>query len=181
MALMANRSGHMETVYIGLGSNLSDPVRQLLDAWSELHCLPSTRCLALSSLYLSEPVGPAGQPRYINAAARIETVLSPFQLLEALQQIENRHQRVREIKWGPRTLDLDILLFGSRTINEERLVIPHPQLRLRNFVLAPLLDLDPLLALPDGSAVRQYMAACGSQGLRRWNCDLSSTASGSSL
>lgn len=158
----------METVYIGLGSNLDEPAEHVLRAWGDLHHLPDTRCQALSSLYHSEPVGPPGQPDYVNAAAKIETALTPLELLDSLHAIEGRHQRVRTDKWGPRTLDLDMLLFGTHVIKDLHLQIPHPQLRSRNFVLAPLADLDPGLALPCGALISDLLKACGWHGLARW-------------
>ncbi len=168
-----NSCKEMETVYIGLGSNLGNPVTHVLEAWRDLHCIPTTCCQALSSLYSSDPLGPADQPPYVNAAARIQTGLTPYQLLDLLHEIEAQHQRVRETHWGARTLDLDILLFGTRVIREDRLEVPHPQMHRRNFVLAPLLDLDPALSFPDGTSISSRLADCGTQGLKRWARDLS--------
>ncbi len=176
-----NNSIEMETVYVGLGSNLDVPVTHVLEAWRDLHCVPATHCQALSALYHSEPHGPEDQPLYVNAVAKISTGLLPHQLLDSLQAIEDQHQRVRRTRWGARTLDLDILLFGTRVIVDERLEIPHSQLRLRNFVLAPLLDLDPSLSLPDGTPIRRCLEICGNQGLTRWARELPSTDIGLSL
>src|SRR5690554_5205122 len=109
----------MEPVYIGLGSNLAEPQQQLRDALNALERIASTRLVATSSFYLSDPLGPADQPRYVNAVAALETALTPLQLLDALQAIELAQGRERKAeRWGPRSLDLDILLFGDRLIDE---------------------------------------------------------------
>lgn len=129
------------TCYIGLGSNLDNPLQQVQQAINELDAMPSSRLLAVSSFYRSAPVGPQDQDDFINAVAEIETALDPWQLLDALQSIENSHRRVRVQHWGPRTLDLDILLYGSRQLNDDRLVVPHAQIALRSFVLQPLKEL----------------------------------------
>ena len=116
----------MERVYIGLGSNLAEPQQQLRCALMALDALPDSRLVAVSSLYASDPLGPADQPRYNNAVAALDTSLAPLQLLDALQAIEQAQGRERKAeRWGPRTLDLDILLFGQRLIDEPRLTVPH--------------------------------------------------------
>lgn len=137
-----------ETVYVGLGSNLDKPRSQVEQALAELNHISGCRLQARSSLYASKPMGPQDQPDYINAVASLECVLEPAQLLNELQQIEQQHNRVRERRWGPRTLDLDILLFGNRTIDEPDLVIPHPGIGDRSFVLVPLAELTPDLVIP---------------------------------
>lgn len=157
----------MTLVYIGLGSNLDDPLRQVQDALQELDGIANTRVLARSSLYRSDPVGPPGQPDYVNAVAALETDLEPEALLDALQAIEQAHQRVRKIHWGPRTLDLDILLFGDRVIASERLTVPHAWMLERNFVLWPLAEIAPDLQLPDGSALSSHLVHCGLGTLER--------------
>ena len=134
--------------YIGLGSNLEGPVEQLLKAFGELNELPQTRLVNRSPLYRSPPLGPAGQPDYVNAVARLQTVLEAHALLDGLQAIERAHGRVRGERWGPRTLDLDLLVYGERRIDSERLVVPHPQMHRRAFVLIPLYDVAPELFLP---------------------------------
>jgi 2-amino-4-hydroxy-6-hydroxymethyldihydropteridine diphosphokinase len=153
-------------VFIGLGSNLADPRSQVLTAYAAMNQLPKTRCLALSPLYQSRAIGPV-QPDYINAAARVSTDLAPVELLEALQDIERRQHRVRIEHWGPRTIDLDILLIDDLTINHERLTVPHPYLSERSFVLAPLHDLAPDLRLPDGSSLAERLQACDRDALTR--------------
>ncbi|MCW8918200.1 MAG: 2-amino-4-hydroxy-6-hydroxymethyldihydropteridine diphosphokinase [Gammaproteobacteria bacterium] len=137
--------------YIGLGSNLASPLRQVRVAISELAQLPQTALVAVSPLYRSTPLGPAGQPYYINAVAAIDTRLSPLALLDGLQAIERRHGRQRgAVRWGPRTLDLDLLLYGEAVIDEPRLTVPHAEMAQRGFVLRPLADIAPLLRLPNG-------------------------------
>jgi len=146
--------------YIGLGSNLDNPRQQVNDALQELTTLAQTQLLCHSSLYRSDPVGPPGQPDYINAVALLETALEPEALLDALQGIEQAHQRVRKLHWGPRTLDLDILLYDDRIIDSERLIIPHAWMLERSFVLWPLAEIAPDLVLPDGSALQQHLTSC---------------------
>jgi len=134
--------------YIGLGSNLEDPVRQVRRALDELNALPQTRLLRRSPLYRSPPHGPAEQPDYVNAVAMLETRLDPQALLDGLHRIEHRHGRVRAMHWGPRTLDLDLLLYADRRIDSQHLTVPHPQMHQRAFVLVPLHDIAPDLRLP---------------------------------
>lgn len=158
----------MERVYIGLGSNLAEPLAQLRDAFDALAQLPDSQLAATSALYASDPLGPADQPRYVNAVAALDTALTPLQLLDALQAIEQRQGRQRKAeRWGPRTLDLDILLFGERLIDEPRLVVPHYHLHARAFVLYPLADVAPNLTLPDGRTLQALLAACPFVGLER--------------
>ena len=145
--------------YIGLGSNLVSPVRQVRRAIAELAQLPQSRLVAVSRLYRSRPMGPADQPDYINAVAAIETRLQPLELLDGLQAIEQAHQRKRGAeRWGPRTLDLDLLLFADERIQNERLTVPHVGIAERSFVLRPLLDIDAALQLPGGESVQQQLA-----------------------
>lgn len=151
--------------YIGLGSNLANPRQQVAQALLALAAIPQTQLLANSPLYRSAPIGPGVQPDYVNAVALLETALNPLALLDALQAIEQDHQRVRIEHWGPRTLDLDILLLDQLHIDSERLKVPHPYLRQRNFVLYPLADISPELHLPDGTSLQQLMAECPRAGL----------------
>lgn len=160
------------TAYIGLGANLGDPVRTLLAALQALQAVPETRLTGLSRLYRSAPVGPAGQPYYFNAAARIETGLTAHALLTALQMIENQHGRTREVRWGARTLDLDLLLYGKDEIRTSSLIVPHIELKNRNFVVIPLLDIDPDLSLPDGTALAALPVAHDRRGLERLDTDI---------
>lgn len=133
--------------YIGLGSNLDDPRAQVERASRTLQKLdPAMR---LSSLYMSAPMGPQDQPHFINAVAEMRTCLSPEALLDELQAIEQAHGRKRDQHWGPRTLDLDLLVYGDEKISTPRLVVPHPGLPERAFVLYPLAELAPALRIPE--------------------------------
>lgn len=154
----------MERVYIGLGSNLAEPAEQLRQALAALQQLPRTCLAAVSSFYVSDSLLP-GQPRYTNAVAALDTALQPLQLLDALQAIELGQGRERGERWGPRTLDLDILLFGQRLIDEPRLRVPHYQMHLRAFVLYPLAEIAADLELPDGRPLGELLAACPFEGL----------------
>lgn len=153
--------------YIGLGSNLANPLAQVEQAFAELAELPHSALVARSALYSSTAVGPGEQPDYVNAVALLETELAPVELLDALQAIEQSHQRVRIEHWGPRTLDLDILLLDQQIIDSERLKVPHPYLTQRNFVLYPLADITPDLHLPDGRKLHELLAQCPRDGLAR--------------
>jgi len=154
----------MATVYIALGSNIDSPHSQLDSALAALSQHPRIELVATSNRYQTPPIGPQ-QPDFINAAAQLSTDLSPLDLLDALQAIEQQQHRVRSIHWGPRTLDLDILLYDNFVIESERLTIPHPRMVERGFVLVPLADLDAQLALPSGETVAQLLANCSQQGI----------------
>ena len=158
----------MERVYIGLGSNLAEPLRQLQAALAAIAELPHSQLVTTSSFYASDPLGPPDQPRYVNAVAALDTELAPLELLDALQRIEQEQGRVRKAeRWGPRTLDLDILLFGERMLHDERLTVPHYHMHARAFVLYPLAELAPSLQLPDGRVLTELLAACPFTGLER--------------
>lgn len=155
-----------EVVCVALGSNLQDPPAQVQDALQELDGIPATRVLRHSHLYRSAPMGPGDQPDYINAVAMLETSLAPHALLRELQAIETRHGRVRDAqRWGPRTLDLDILLFGERRIAQADLTVPHPGLHVRAFVLYPLSEIAPDLTIPGHGRVRDLADRCDGEGL----------------
>lgn len=145
----------MHRAYIGLGSNLDNPRRQVERALEALDRLPLTRCRETSRLYASRPVGPQDQPDFVNAVARLDTALSPLALLDQLQALEQRQRRVRSRHWGPRTLDLDLLLYDDEVIDHPRLRVPHAQMHQRGFVLVPLAEIAPTLVLPDGSALTE--------------------------
>ena len=151
--------------YIALGSNLENPGLQLQRAVDEIASIHSIELMACSQLYLSDPLGPEGQPDYCNAVVKISTQLEPLALLDAMQAIEQSHGRVRTVRWGPRTLDLDILLYGNKVIESERLTIPHYQMHARNFVLCPLSDINPELILPGGKLLSELVQQQGKQGL----------------
>lgn len=157
----------MERIYIGMGSNLAAPDQQLRSAIEALAQLPGTTVAGVSAFYQSDSLLP-GQPRYTNAVAALDSCLAPLELLDALQAIENDQGRERLERWGPRTLDLDILLFGERLIDEPRLTVPHYQMHLRAFVLYPLAELAPAtLQLPDGARLSALLEACPFIGLER--------------
>jgi 2-amino-4-hydroxy-6-hydroxymethyldihydropteridine diphosphokinase len=153
--------------YIGLGSNLSDPQMQLEQALSALAALPACRELKASSFYRSRPMGPQDQPEYINAVASLETDLGPEALLDALQAIEKAQGRVRDERWGSRTLDLDILLYGDELLGSDRLTIPHPGLPEREFVLYPLYELAPDLVIPGQGDLVTIYHRCAPNGIER--------------
>ena len=153
--------------FIGLGSNLENPVTQVATALVELTTLPQCRNLAHSSLYRSDPVGPPGQPDYINAVACLETCLPPLELLDQLQALEQQHERVRIQHWGPRTLDLDLLLYGNQQINCERLTVPHAYLSERNFVLYPLAEIAPEQCIPGQENLQKLLKSCKIDTLER--------------
>lgn len=155
----------MVRAYVGLGSNLDDPERQLRRALEALAQLPQTRLAGCSRFYRSAPLGPQDQPDYINAVAALETTLEAEALLDALQAIESAQGRVRLRRWGPRTLDLDLLLYGDAVLATPRLTVPHPGLAERNFVLYPLADLAPEMVLPDGRALTDLLKQCDATGL----------------
>ncbi|MBQ4843947.1 MULTISPECIES: 2-amino-4-hydroxy-6-hydroxymethyldihydropteridine diphosphokinase [unclassified Pseudoalteromonas] len=141
----------MRTVYIGLGANLDNPSAQLHSAIATLKKVTTCELLAVSKFYASKPMGPQDQPDYVNAVAKLTTSLAPEPFLDVLQSIELEQGRQRKNeRWGARTLDLDILLFGNEVIDSQRLVIPHYGLCEREFVVYPLLEIEPYLVLPDG-------------------------------
>lgn len=153
--------------YIGLGSNLADPLEQVKTAISNLQLLPDTQLLTWSALYASPPMGPQDQPDYINAVAAIETALTADQLLNALQDIEHQQGRIRHRHWGERTIDLDVLLYGQNEIDELRLQVPHPGIALRAFVLYPLAEIAPDLNIPNAGKIEYLLQHCPRNGLRK--------------
>jgi 2-amino-4-hydroxy-6-hydroxymethyldihydropteridine diphosphokinase len=159
----------MKTVYIGLGSNLSgsmgDPQKQLQTALAKISDHPEIHQLNTSSFYRTSPVGPQDQPDFINAVAQAKTSLTPLALLDYLQQIENDHGRERKEYWGARTLDLDILIFGQQSIRNSRLIIPHPRIEERAFVLVPLLEVKPNFSSASGKSTADLLAKCSDQGI----------------
>ena len=158
----------MIDAYIALGSNLEDPPRQLQLAIDALGALPESRLIRVSPGYSSPAVGPGQQPDYINAVAHLATRLGPEQLLDHLQAQETLQGRTRSLRWGPRTLDLDILLYGDLQLCTERLTIPHPALAQRNFVLYPLADLcETNFVLPDGTELGTLLEDCPRGDLRQ--------------
>lgn len=156
----------MAKCYIGLGANLQQPAEAIASALAKLHVHSDVSNLQCSSLYHSKPMGPQDQPDYVNAVAAFETKLEPLLLLDLLQTIEQEHGRLRERYWGPRTLDLDILLIDNRTIDNERLKVPHPGIELREFVVIPLAEIAPELDLPNGKSVKSLALSIPDNELR---------------
>ncbi|KJY80049.1 2-amino-4-hydroxy-6-hydroxymethyldihydropteridine diphosphokinase [Vibrio nigripulchritudo] len=160
----------MITVYIAVGSNLSDPVTQALQGIEALKSIPNTEFVRASSLYSSTPMGPQNQPDYINAVVEIKTSLTPLELLDSTQKIELEQGRVRkDERWGPRTLDLDIVLYGNEVIDSERLTVPHYGMKVREFVLYPLAEIAPSLTLPDGTQLQTLLKQVDRNGLNVWS------------
>lgn len=153
--------------YIGLGSNLKSPERQLLAAFDALDAAPGIRLVKRSSLYRTVPIGYAQQPDFFNAVAEVRTILSPHELLEALLAIERSRGRVREFPNAPRTLDLDILIYGDVQMNDGQLILPHPRAHLRAFVLRPLLEIAPDCVIPGRGPAQSWLAAADDQGISR--------------
>ena len=156
----------MITAYVGLGANLGDLRRTLEAALVDLADLKDLSVEAVSGAWRSAPVGCEG-PDYLNAVARVRTGLAPLALLEALQAIEQRHGRERPYVNAPRTLDLDLLLYGDETLALERLTVPHPRLHQRAFVLKPLLELDPALSAPGLGDLRSHLPGVADQAIER--------------
>lgn len=150
----------MHTAYIGLGSNLDQPIAQIMKALRALDNLPNSFLLSYSSIYSSDPMGDVQQEPYVNAVAKLSTQYSPIELLDQLQAIEQSQARVRIERWGPRTIDLDLLLFDHTIMTSERLTIPHYGLKDRDFVVVPLLEIAPTLRLPDGTLLEDCMSNC---------------------
>ncbi|MFQ5994040.1 MAG: 2-amino-4-hydroxy-6-hydroxymethyldihydropteridine diphosphokinase [Acidiferrobacterales bacterium] len=159
-----NNSDRSARAYIGLGSNLDDPVAHVRAGIDALGALPHTLSERCSSLYRTAPLGPVAQPDFINAVCRVVTALAPDTLMYALLEIERQRGRVRQGgRWGPRTLDLDLLLYGQRQLCTDDLVVPHPRLHERAFVLYPLMELDPDLVIPGRGRVSELLRGCAQQ------------------
>jgi 2-amino-4-hydroxy-6-hydroxymethyldihydropteridine diphosphokinase len=147
----------MTRAAVALGSNMEDPEKQVERGFEEIAALPDTRLLGRSRLYRTAPVGYVDQPDFVNACALVETKLAPHALLDHLLAVEKRHGRVRAIPNGPRTLDLDIILYGDRVIDEPGLKVPHPRAHERAFVLTPLVDVWPDARIPGKGAARELL------------------------
>ncbi|WP_158781772.1 2-amino-4-hydroxy-6-hydroxymethyldihydropteridine diphosphokinase [Pantoea sp. BAV 3049] len=159
----------MNRVYLALGSNLADPLHQVQAALDALAALPQTTLVTTSSFYRTPPYGPPNQPDYLNAAVALDTGLEPEALLDLTQRIELDQGRVRkDERWGPRTLDLDIMLFGDLTLNTPRLIVPHYDIRNRAFMLVPLLSIAPEIAFPDGSRAAEILATLDASAIQPW-------------
>jgi 2-amino-4-hydroxy-6-hydroxymethyldihydropteridine diphosphokinase len=156
------------TAYIGLGSNLADPLSQLKKARLAIAALAQVQELSFSSFYHSAPVGPQDQPDYVNAVMAISTDLAALDLLHCLQKIEHEQGRIRTgERWGARTLDLDLLLYGEQQINLPELIVPHPEISNRAFVLYPLQEIAPTLVLPVLGAIEHLIAQCPAAHLKK--------------
>ena len=158
----------MTISYIAIGANLNNPFKQVQTALKHLSTLPQIRCLFYSSFYQSRPFGPSNQPDYINVVAAIETELPVQALLKALQRIEDKQgrRRRREARWGPRVVDLDILLYRDLFFQDEDLTIPHPGLSVREFVLYPLAEIAKGLILPTGESILELKEKCPNRGIK---------------
>jgi len=159
----------MTLVYIALGSNLASPLTQVNAAIAALGTLPDSRIVAVSGFYRTPPLGPQDQPDYLNAAVALETSLAPEALLDHTQRIELDQGRVRKAeRWGPRTLDLDIMLFGDETLATPRLTVPHYDMKYRGFMLWPLFEIAPELRFPDGETLASVLARLGAAKPASW-------------
>ncbi|EOL9007513.1 2-amino-4-hydroxy-6-hydroxymethyldihydropteridine diphosphokinase [Cronobacter sakazakii] len=157
----------MTLAFIALGSNLAEPLTQVNNALAALARIPGSRVVATSSFYRTPPLGPQDQPDYLNAAVALETTLSAEALLDNTQRIELEQGRVRKAeRWGPRTLDLDIMLFGDATINTERLIVPHYDMKNRAFMLLPLSEIAPALRFPDGERLADVLERLDCSAIR---------------
>ena len=157
----------MTVAFVGLGANLDDPRRQVQQAFRELDAIPHTRVVRTSSLYRSEPLGYAEQPSFVNAVAQLETGLPAERLLAELHAIEARHGRSRSFANAPRTLDLDLLLFGNAVLDDPGLQVPHPRMHGRAFVLLPLVEIAGDVAIPRRGSVKAFLDKCGNQGVEK--------------
>ncbi|WP_312229843.1 2-amino-4-hydroxy-6-hydroxymethyldihydropteridine diphosphokinase [Pseudescherichia sp.] len=159
----------MTLVYIALGSNLASPLTQVNAAIAALGTIPDSQIVAVSSFYRTPPLGPQDQPDYLNAAVALETTLPPEALLDHTQRIELDQGRVRKAeRWGPRTLDLDIMLFGEETITTPRLTVPHYDMKNRGFMLWPLFEIAPALRFPDGETLASVLDHLGAAKPAVW-------------
>ena len=155
--------------YIALGSNLENPIKQIQSAYEKIAQIPDTDLLHSSSFYKSAPEGQLNQPDYINAVVSINTALTPLKLLDALLKIELQHGRIRKYRNAPRTLDLDILLYGNLQLNDSKLIIPHPRMAQRAFVLFPLIEIAPRCIIPGHGKIDKLAAACSDQVIEQLN------------
>ena len=164
----------MISSYIGLGSNLDDPQTQLLNALVALNNIPITQLVKYSSFYKTQPLGIVDQPDFINAVVALETDLSAIDLLDHLQSIENQQGRVRNgIPWGPRQLDMDILLYGNDNIDHSRLKVPHPEMCRREFVLFPLHEIAPWVKLPGIGAIEKLLPKMDASKIKKLSVNIS--------
>jgi 2-amino-4-hydroxy-6-hydroxymethyldihydropteridine diphosphokinase len=157
----------MTLAYVGLGANIGEPRAQVLAAWDALGRIPQTQAIARSGLYRSAPMGYADQPDFLNCVAKLDTALEPHDLLSHLRQVERDLGRVRSFPDAPRTIDLDLLLYGRETIDTPDLRLPHPRMHERAFVLAPLVELDAGTMIPGRGQAADLLRACAGQSVER--------------
>ena len=159
----------MTLAYIAIGSNLASPLEQVNAAITALGEIPHSQIVARSAFYRTPPLGPQDQPDYLNAAVALETTLDADALLDHTQRIELAQGRVRKAeRWGPRTLDLDIMLFGDEVINTPRLTVPHYDMHNRGFMLWPLFEIAPEVLFPDGTPLACVLTQCGAPKPALW-------------
>jgi 2-amino-4-hydroxy-6-hydroxymethyldihydropteridine diphosphokinase len=156
----------VNTAYLGLGSNLGDRRQHLAEAVRRLHAGPALQVVRVSSVYESSPVGVAAQPDFLNLVVQVATTHAPQELLAECLRIETDLGRERRERWGPRTIDIDLLLYGDVRIDDESLTVPHPRMRERSFVLTPLAEIAPGIKL-DGKTLNELAVALGEAGLRK--------------
>lgn len=157
----------MTEAFVGLGSNLDDPISQIKRALEAVKKLPNTQFMAASSLYRTPPWGKIDQPDFINAIVKIKTKLTAHQLITELLGIEKNHHRIRNRQWEPRTLDCDLILYGDHIINDPALTVPHPRMQKRGFVLLPLAEIAFDLQLPNGECLAELLADCDCVGIEK--------------
>ena len=163
----AGLSAFHSTAFLGIGSNLANPEWQVQSAIREIDEIRDTELVKISSLYHTMPVGLLDQPPFVNAVVQVETTLSPHDLLQYLLEMEARHIRVRNEKNGPRTLDLDILIFNEWRINDDKLTTPHPRMHERAFVLVPLLEIAPEVYIPGKGFAREFCSRMDTSGVHK--------------
>lgn len=157
----------MTLAYVGMGANVGDPRTHLDTAWQALHRMPQTKAIARSSVYRSAPVGYDDQPDFLNCVAKLDTALPALALLAELQEIERHLGRTRSFPNAPRTLDLDLLLYGAQMLDDPALTLPHPRMHERAFVLAPLVELEPAIEIPRRGPAAELLRACSEQRVQR--------------
>lgn len=165
--VVASAAAVAAIAYIGIGSNMQNPIQQIKRAYAEINEIEGTTLTKASSFYVTSPIGFLAQSDFINAVIAISTSLTPQQLLKALLDIEAKHHRLRINRNGPRTLDLDILLFDQQQLSSPALTLPHPRAHLRAFVLHPLFEIAPHLLIPGQSAIRSLLESVADQQIRR--------------
>lgn len=157
----------MVEAYVALGSNLADPIFQIEQAILKIDALEKTKVKVRSSLYQTPPWGNVSQPDFINAVLKIETEFSAHELLNHLHKIEDQQGRQRTVHWGPRTIDCDLILYDQKIIEDETLILPHPRMNSRGFVLLPLVEIAPNLALPTGEKIVDLLIKCDCTGIQK--------------